>query len=296
MHRLSILLLAFLGFSTACLAGPPTGGSNPENPTISVDKSGYDLFNPVPEDQLRKLIERPDTSKSPYTLDAGHFQYKTDLVDYGYNHNGPQPYATSKTSLASTTLKMGMTNDTDLELAEAPINFSSRKSKTSGATQDFHGIGDLYIRVKYNIFGNDGGNYALGVMPYVKAPTAAKGIGNDHWEGGVYLPTVVALPDNWDMLVETEYDQLENQRLDGTHSNYINIVDFSHPLIEDVRGFFELSEDSNNDPHAPTTQYHLTLSASWRVAYNMKLSLGTSIGLNNQAQQLAPFATISQRF
>ncbi|SEH88045.1 transporter [Epilithonimonas hominis] len=41
----------------------------------------YSLFKPVPKEQMRDMeTDRPDVTESPYTIDAGHFQYETDMV------------------------------------------------------------------------------------------------------------------------------------------------------------------------------------------------------------------------
>ncbi len=51
----------------------------------SPDKSDYTLFNPTPDVDLRGFsTDRPPKAKSPYTVDAGHFQYETDIVVYGH--------------------------------------------------------------------------------------------------------------------------------------------------------------------------------------------------------------------
>ena len=47
------------------------------------DKSGYNLFNPVPENLLRDLSpDRPDATESPYTVDAGHYQLEMDFANF----------------------------------------------------------------------------------------------------------------------------------------------------------------------------------------------------------------------
>jgi hypothetical protein len=47
------------------------------------DKNQYWLLNPVPPDQMRSFsTDRPTKSNVPYTVDAGHFQYETDLVNF----------------------------------------------------------------------------------------------------------------------------------------------------------------------------------------------------------------------
>ncbi|MFN9973748.1 MAG: transporter, partial [Phycisphaerae bacterium] len=47
------------------------------------DKSAFHLFNPTPRELLREVdTDRPDTTESPHTVDAGHFQIEFSFVDY----------------------------------------------------------------------------------------------------------------------------------------------------------------------------------------------------------------------
>ena len=53
------------------------------------DKNQYWLFNPIPADQMRTFsTDRPTKSNVPYTVDAGHFQYETDLVNFTHQVSG----------------------------------------------------------------------------------------------------------------------------------------------------------------------------------------------------------------
>src|ERR1700761_4095880 len=79
------------------------------------DKSGYTLFDPVPDDLLRKFApDRPTKGFSVRTIDAGHFEIETDLVNYtassspGGNTHGLQAL--------DPTLKLGLTNWMDFEV------------------------------------------------------------------------------------------------------------------------------------------------------------------------------------
>lgn len=50
-------------------------------PASVADKSIYHLFNPTPVSKMREFVtDRPDRTKSPISVDAGHFQLETDLV------------------------------------------------------------------------------------------------------------------------------------------------------------------------------------------------------------------------
>ena len=263
------------------------------------DKSGYTLFDAVPTDYLRPLqTDRPTKSNSPYTVDAGHFQYEADLVNWTYDHYNYSRTTTNTVLVTDPTLKLGLTNRTDLEVALAPINFNRSTDRTSGTRSEFNGFGDVYTRVKFNLLGDDGGDYALAVVPYVKAPSAARGIGNDHWEGGGYAPFSFALPGDWTGLVMTELDIQENADFSGTHNNYQNLVNVSHaigPASANVTGYMEVYSDVNTD-RGQQAYYTFDVAAAWLVENNLQLDIGTNIGLNKAAPDLQAYIGISQRF
>jgi hypothetical protein len=263
------------------------------------DKSAYTLFDPVPAAELRPLeTDRPTKSNSPYTVDAGHFQYEADLVNWTYDHYNYSRTTTSSVLVADPTLKLGLTNQTDLEVALAPINIVRSTDRTSGTRSQFDGFGDVYTRVKFNLLGDDGGDYALAVVPYVKAPTADKNIGNGHVEGGGYAPFSFALPGGWTGLVMTELDFLEDADLTGVHQNYQNLVNVSHaigPASANVTGYVELYSDVNTDRNVQPV-YTFDLAAAWLVKSDLQLDIGTNIGLNKPAPDLQAYIGISQRF
>src|ERR1039458_1138166 len=72
------------------------------------DKSDYTLFNPTPDADLRSFnTDRPPKANSPYTVDAGHFQYETDITVFGYgNTDGVK---TQDWTVFDPTLKLGLT-------------------------------------------------------------------------------------------------------------------------------------------------------------------------------------------
>src|SRR5271170_5612690 len=73
------------------------------------DKSQYTLFNPVPDDLMRSFsTDRPTKSDTPYTVDAGHFQYEADLVNWIYDHNSTSQTTTSNILVGDPTLKVGL--------------------------------------------------------------------------------------------------------------------------------------------------------------------------------------------
>src|SRR6266404_6232942 len=59
------------------------GAQGPVTDQPAVDKSAFHLFNPTPPDYLREMdTDGPGATESPYTVDAGHFQFEMALVSY----------------------------------------------------------------------------------------------------------------------------------------------------------------------------------------------------------------------
>src|SRR5438477_6569567 len=131
---------------------------------VAQDKSQYTLFNPAPKGQMRSFnTDRPTKSNVPFTVDAGHFQYETDLLNFSRLKQGT---LRSDTWLApNPTLKLGLTSNIDLELNIAPYASVSTLNTATGMRSTVTGTGDLFARMKINLWGNDGGKTAFALIP-----------------------------------------------------------------------------------------------------------------------------------
>ncbi len=264
--------------------------------TPAPDKSAYTLFNPTPDTQMRSFCtDRPTKSNSPCTLDVGHFQYEADAFNWTYNHNGSH---TQNTYLfTNPTFKLGLTNRIDFEVNIAPLVEVSSHDKATHSNSDLTGMGDLYLRAKYSLFGNDGGNAAMTLFPYVKIPTAAPGIGNKSVEEGLIVPISFALPQSFSLVIDPEIDAFKDAQDTGYHTNYQGVINVSHTLFSDaVTGAVELWSDVNNEPAGTTTQLSFDTALSWVVRPNLQLDIGANIGLNRATPDLQSYIGISQRF
>src|ERR1700735_3931359 len=122
-----------------------------------VDKSGYTLFDPVPDDLMRKFApDRPTKGFSVRTIDAGHFEIETDLVNYTTS-NSPGGTIHSLQSF-DPTVKLGLTNWMDFEVQFNGLQYTEAFDGTSPFSfQNNAGFGDVFLRAKMNLFGNDNG-------------------------------------------------------------------------------------------------------------------------------------------
>lgn len=266
-----------------------------DSSTAKPDKNQYWLWNPVPDGQMRDFdTDRPTKSNVPFTVDAGHFQYETDIVNFAHQSSGST--RTDTFLIPNPTLKVGLTNNVDLELNIAPIVGIHTFDSTTNMSSTTWGNGDLFVRTKVNLWGNDGGTSAFALIPYVKAPTAPSGIGNGAVEEGLIAPLSFSLPNGYTLLFNSEVDALKDSDDDGRHANYINLVNLSRQVVKDVTLYAEFWSDYNNDPTQRTQQYSADTAVAWMVRPNLQLDVGANFGLNRDTPAVQLYAGVAQRF
>src|SRR5207237_1312822 len=205
-------------------------------------------------------------------VDAGHFQYEMDVFNYTRQTMGT--VRTETWIVPNPTLKVGVTNNVDLELNFAPfVNIHTRDFST-GIASTVSVASDLIARLKINFWGNNGGQTAFALIPFVKAPTAPTGIGNGAVEGGVIAPLSISLPNDFTLLFNSEIDALKNSVGDGYHPNFVNLVNLSRPIVKDVTLYVELWSSVNVDPVRTVRQFSFDTAIAWTVTKNLQFDVG----------------------
>ena len=261
-------------------------------------QAGYHLFNPTPADRLRELsTDRPDKTESPYTVDAGHFQFESDLVSYTCDRDtsGGGDTRTEAWSFATLNLKAGLLEDLDLQVVIEPHNRVRSDDRAAGMVTRQSGFGDLTVRVKKNFWGNDGGKTAFAVMPFVKIPTSQGGLGNNAVEGGIILPLAVELPHGWSMGLMTEVDWLQDDSSSGWHASFVNSITFSHDIVGALAGYAEFFSEVSAESGSRWVGT-VDLGLTYGLTKNIQLDAGINIGVTDSADDLNPFIGVSWRF
>ncbi|MBS0657762.1 MAG: transporter [Verrucomicrobia bacterium] len=262
-------------------------------------KVGYTLFNPTPRDQLRDLAtDRPDTTESAITVDAGHFQLELSFLDQTRNRDR-DGVRTEGTVIAPFLLKVGLTNRVDLQFGFDPWIVS--RTRTPGQpTETFRGVGDVTLRLKINLWGNDGpeagyGNTAFALMPFLKLPTARRGIGNGRFEGGLIAPFSVELPAGFSlsMVAAGEFVRDDANRRYGLE--IVHTASLGRRIFGELRGY---AEYVGVTPTRTGSTYRAFFSTGLTLGLgkNAQLDVGTRIGLNHAADDLNVFSGLSMRF
>jgi Putative MetA-pathway of phenol degradation len=265
--------------------------------TSNPDKNGYSLLNPTPDALLRAFApDRPPKANSAYTVDAGHFQIETDLVNYSFaNFLG---VSTHFYQALDPVWKVGLTNWADFELQfNGYQNATLRDTATGAVVAHGFGFGDVLLRTKINVFGNDGGNAALAVIPYVKLPSSTPVISNGVVENGVIAPLALTLPQDFSATLQTEFDALKDADDSRRHANFSNLANISHgvPGIDNLSAVIEIFAAVGTDRATPSI-YTFDTALTYTIGKNIQIDAGMDFGLNKAAPREQIFAGISARF
>jgi hypothetical protein len=264
--------------------------------TPTPDKCGYNLFNPTPDEYMREMSpDRPDKTDSPFTVDAGHFQLEMDFANF--THDSPNSEHGNEKSedcqVAPMNLKVGVLNNMDFQLVLAPWQWE-RTEDGAGTVEHQSGFGDITPRVKVNLIGNDGGFFALALIPFVKFPTAQVPLGNGAEEGGLGIPYAFDVP-NWDVGFQTTFNCDRNDVGSGYHAEFANSISIGHAVIGNleyhVEFFSSVSTEQNSD-WVGTFDTWFTYQAS----KNLCLDAGVYIGVTPAADDWHPWVGMTWRY
>jgi hypothetical protein len=269
--------------------GPTLGGA-----ASTVDKSQFTLFNPTPRENLRDINA---LYNGPYTVDAGHLQIETVALLYARDHNTADgaDVTTTFLSYGSTSLRLGLLNNLDVGVTVPPhIRVRTRDHET-GTTTTQSGLGDITVRAKLNLWGNDGGSTAFGLVSFVKLPTNQDNLGNNHVEGGIGLPLAAELPWGWWLGVTPEFHYFHDVSGDDYHLNFFSTVFLWHQIHGNLSGYVETANWVSTESGSPwISTLNLGLTYVWdrRVQFDV----GAYVGVTRAANDITPFLGISYRF
>lgn len=242
-------------------------------------KESYNLFHPVPKEKLREMeTDRPDITESPITTDAGHFQVETDLFRLERTHEATSLKTTQLFNQAN--LKLGISRSTAIQLVVE--SYILEKESDQGALTRSHGFGDLKLRIKQNLVGNDEGSFAIALLPYIKFPTASVRE-DDRYEGGIIVPMSLKLADEWKLGMQVEMDRLQNEKGEGYYSRLLQSLTVSHPLLKklDVIG----ESYYTYDIQAHQWNNFLNASLQLEVAKDVKIDGGVNYGIQHDSMK-----------
>lgn len=259
------------------------------------DSEAYSTLNPVPDNKLRDFSsDRPGKAQSAITVDVGRLQLESDFATLTYDPRGPAYTSTRAYAIGTPVLKYGVTSWMDVEIGSTLFGHL----RINGLDGPVHanGLGDTLVGAKINLLGNDGGDQSFGVIQFVKIPTAARNLGNNHVEYTLLAPFTTKLPAEFSLTLQPTFAVLRTDANDGYRQDYGFVAGLSHTVLTDaLTAYLDVAANASSEPHAKT-KLTLDPALSYQLANNLQLDVGMYIGLNKATPKTQTYAGIAYRF
>ncbi len=233
--------------------------------------------------------DRPDTTESPYTVPAKMFQIEASFFDFSRDRRGTSTRS-KQWVFGQVNLKRGLAADTDLQII---VNsYSMAEQDEDGSRVHSNGFGDITLRLKQNLWGNDSGTTAMALMPYLTIPTHTS-VSSHRWAGGLILPFAISLPNGWSLGLMSQFDFIERYESDSSEFQWLQSVTTGIPVTERISAYVEMVSIAN--PRAPV-QLSGNAGINFQVTEELVFDVGCRIGINRAAPDLGVFSGFSVRF
>jgi hypothetical protein len=242
------------------------------------------------QDFLRDLAaDRPDATESPVTVEKGSWQIESSLWSYATDKEAG--LRAESWVWGETNLKLGLTDRSDLQLVLQPWVHSTEK--IGGVKTTAEGFGDVQLRLKVNLWGNDGETTTgLALLPYVQIPSGTD-VSVDEWEGGFFVPFGMDLGGRWGLGLQAGLERLWED--EGSDHQWV----FSHTAVLGCDlgcgwgAFVEyIGEVGEVGDYEISGSAGVTLATSG----NLQWDLATTFGITDGAEDFGLFQGVTFRF
>lgn len=282
-----LLIARLVAVAALAVCDPGRASAHPDGPggDDAAAPVSYSLFHPAPRGAMRTLgTDRPDRTESPYTLDAGHLQLEMDALVYGRDRT---PGVTSEQwGLAITNVKLGVLHNADFQvIVETWLRDRTEVASPSGPeVWGSTRFGDAIARLKVNVWGNDAGRTALGIMPFASLRSVST------TDFGLIVPFAATLPHGLGLGAMAEIDW----RASDHRARWVGSSSVSRAIAGDLAGFVELwgAQSFDRGQGNPAT---LDAGITYALGEDLRLDTGVFLGLGRPAQDLTVFLGVALR-
>jgi hypothetical protein len=232
--------------------------------------------------------DRPAKANAVCTVPSGRVQLEVSALGWARSNAGAVVVQTI--TAGASALKVGLTGRSDLELFVTPF-----VTVRQAGARAISGIGDATVRYKHRLSASDA-PVQLGLLPFVKLPTARRGIGNRRVEGGLALPVSFALAGSVTATFGPEVDLLADGDGHGVHPALIQLVNLSVPATPRLALIGELWASRNRDPAGAIRQASADAAVAYALTSALQIDAGINFGLTKATPGVELYAGISKRF
>lgn len=235
--------------------------------------------------------DRPTKANAVCTVVPGRIQLETSALGWSLTESGGN--RSELLTLASSTAKIGLSNRSDLQIGFTPL--AQLTNRGSGSKERMSGFGDILVRYKHRLTATDAPVQAA-VLPFIKLPTARRGLSNGQVEGGVAVPTSFSLAGPATLTLGPELGLLADSDGRGHHLALVNLVNLSLPIASRWTAAGELWTNLNFDPAGTVKQASADAALAYTISDDLQFDIGANVGLTANTPDLELYAGLSFRF
>ena len=270
-------------------------------PSPKLDEWQFMLFNPTPDNQLRDMdTDRPNVTNTPHTIDAGHWQIETGIMDYIYyrDDSAGNNVRSDDFAFGQFNFRLGVLGNLELNAVLDVYETDRSQNISSHATFRARGIGDTIVGGKLNFWGNEGsaavGCTALAIQPQFKFPTARNDIGNGRFEFSVTAPFLANLPAGFHLGLQPGVSQERNSSNIGNVTGIPGSVSLDRAVFGNLDVYLEYACHLTTEKHVTAPQT-VDIGGTYPLTKNIVLDAGVNVGLNRASNNIEVLTGISVR-
>ena len=239
-------------------------------------------------DEQPICADRPGKATSPCTVPPGHWQIETGIADWTLQKGGGE--RDTALLLGETTVKHAVTDRGDIEVDVTPWQ---RVTSTGVGAR---GIGDLNLIYKQRLTAEQA-PVQVSALPFVKAPTAKRALGNGKWETGLLIPlgwSIRKSPLSIGLTPEVDWAADADGR--GHHAAMVQVASLGWQASNTLNLSAEIWRAWDWDPSGTTKQASADAAAAYLLTNDLQIDAGANIGLNRATPDVELYAGMSKRF
>ena len=248
------------------------------------------LLIAAPASDLPICTDRPAKANSVCTVPPGRWQVETSGV--GWSRATNRGAVVESLSLGSSLAKFGLGDRSDIQVGITP--FVQVSASEAGQRGRLSGFGDVVVRYKHRL-SSDGAPVQVALVPFVKLPTARRGIGNRKVEGGLAVPVSVPLSASMAVTFGPEVDLVADAAGEGRHFALVNLVNLLAPVAPRLTLAGEIWTNVNFDPAGTVKQASADGAFAYSASDDLQLDLGANFGLTRDTPDIEVYAGFSIR-
>jgi hypothetical protein len=301
IHKFSAGTIGMLALLLAGQSAMADGSPAATAATQPPDKCQYTLFNPTPVDQMRGMdIDRPSRTNTPHTIDAGHLQVETGIIDYSF-YRGKYHGANTRSDtfgLGQFNFRLGVLDNLEINAVINSEDLLRNTDLLAHQSSRQNGFGDTVVGATLNLWGDESGDTvwatALGIQPQFKIPTARENIGNGHGELFVGLPFAVNLPAGFHLGFQSTLSWERNSQNNGETTGWQNSIAVDRAFFDRFDVYVEYWSHVSTEHHQ-MSQQTINVGVTISLTDNLAVDTGVDFGLNRATTTIECLAGFSFR-